>query len=171
MKAMRVAAAVCAAASAMLASGCATQYGDHGALNGLVGGVTATRVSEDTIVVSVLGNGVTSPERVEQYVARKASEETIKDGFDWFLILGGQNTSQVRTMVQPGQATSYTSAQATAVGAYAYGSATTTTTFTAPQSSSAYWPGLKARIQMGRGPLPNGAFDARRTLAFLASLK
>lgn len=71
-------------------SACATPYQE----SGVRGGVVAKRISEDTIQVVGNGNGFTEVSTIQQYVLRKAAETTISYGYDRFIIVEAQDSTQ-----------------------------------------------------------------------------
>jgi hypothetical protein len=71
-------------------SACATPYQE----SGVRGGVMAKRISEDTIQVVANGNGFTEVSTIQQYVLRKAAETTISYGYDQFVIVEAQDSSE-----------------------------------------------------------------------------
>ena len=142
--------AIVAALTALAVSGCATPYQEMGAL----GGVQATRITNDTAQITARGNGYTDPDTIQRYALRRAAEETISDGFDLFHI----NSDLDRTRT----------------GSESYGYATGNrysvwgSSFTMPIIK----PGETFIIKMFKGPAPNpmpdGLFDAHDVLAHLA---
>ncbi len=71
-------------------SACATPYQEMG----LLGGVEAHRISSDTAQIVAKGNAYTDASVIQRYVLRKAAEETLADGFDYFDISSGNDESQ-----------------------------------------------------------------------------
>jgi hypothetical protein len=75
---------------------CQTPYGEMGFL----GGVEATRLDEHRVAITARGNGYTTLDTTQQYVMRKAAEETTKAGYTTFEIVasnGGMNIENVST--------------------------------------------------------------------------
>lgn len=153
---------VCAAMCAGLAA-CATPYGE---MNMLMGGVKADRLGEDILRVSVQGNQYTSSDRVVDYAMRKAAEETLAAGFEWFGVVS--NEDRTRTGYDVSRAPTHTTAQATGMGNMAFGSATTSGGGTTV--SEYRLPGRSMIVRMGRGPRPAGAFDAADALRYLVPI-
>lgn len=54
------------------------------------------KLSDDTYRISVKGNGFTSKERAEEIVLLRASELTIQNGYDRFVIVGGAGVADER---------------------------------------------------------------------------
>ncbi|HEY3798844.1 MAG TPA: hypothetical protein VGL58_10870 [Caulobacteraceae bacterium] len=137
--------ALAALALAFLA-GCATPYGEMGAM----GGVRATRLTEDTVIISAQGNGYTAADTIQAYALRRAAEETVSDGYDLFRIEG--------------------SADRTRQGAVGYGSAYGG--FASVYSQQVIKPGESLTIKMLHGPapspMPDGEYDARELIKFLS---
>ena len=129
---------------------CATPYQEMGAL----GGVRATRITDDTAQITASGNAYTDPDAIQRYALRRAAEETVSDGFDFFRI----GTEADRTRVG-----SQSFAYATGNRYSLWGSG-----FTMPIVK----PGESLMIKMSKGPkpdpMPDGMFDARDVLAHLA---
>src|SRR5262249_40192561 len=71
-----------AAVAGALLAGCATPYQEMG----LLGGVEAYRVSDDTFQVVAKGNGYTDPATIQRYALRKAAEMTLASGYDYFAL-------------------------------------------------------------------------------------
>jgi hypothetical protein len=81
---------------ALSLTGCSTPYQEMG----LLGGVNAARIDEHTAQIRAQGNGYTAAATIETYVVLRAAEETLKDGYDGFQILGAQDATSVA--VTPG---------------------------------------------------------------------
>lgn len=130
-------------------TGCATPYQEMGAL----GGVRASRITDDTVQITAAGNAYTDQDTIQRYALRRAAEETVNDGFDRFRISSD--------------------ADRTRVGSATYGSASGNryavigSAFTMPL----VFPGQSLMIKMIKGPrpdpMPDGEFDAREVLAHL----
>jgi hypothetical protein len=135
---------------------------------GLTGGVEVTRLTSNTFLVSVRGNGFTRPETVTKYALRKAAEETVASGQEWFVIGDATDTTRTATVVSPGSSQSYTTASATAYGNTAWGSATTNTYSSPTTVNTIIKPGAVVRVTSGNGPPPPGAYSAKEVLSFLA---
>src|SRR5580658_8637631 len=137
-------------AAAAILTACATPYQEMGA----IGGVKAVRITNDTVQITAAGNAYTDADTIERYALRRAAEETVNDGFDLFRIA---NT-----------------ADRTAVGSESFGSASSTKygVFGSSFSMPVIKPGETLTIRMLRGPaskpLPDGEYDAREVLRFLA---
>lgn len=120
---------------------------------GLLGGVEAARITDDTVQIRAQGNGYTDPDTIQRYALRKAAEETINDGFDLFRI----DTSLDRTRVG---SESFASASGDRYGGFA-------SAFSMPIIK----PGQSLMIRMLKGPrpdpMPDGEYDAREVLKYL----
>lgn len=79
-------------------SACSTPYGKMG----LMGGVEAMPVSNDTVRISAVGNGYTSQGQIQDFVLLKAAETAIARGQTSFTLLGGQDTSSQSYGQTPG---------------------------------------------------------------------
>jgi hypothetical protein len=79
-----------AAAAFLMIAGCATRYQP----NGLTGGFQELKVSDNTYRITVQGNGYTSTNRAEEIALLRASDLTIQDGFERFIVVGGAGVSQ-----------------------------------------------------------------------------
>lgn len=85
-------------AGLILLAGCSTPYQEMG----LLGGVGAARIDEHTAQIRAQGNGYTAAATIEMFVMLKSAEETVKDGFEGFQIVGAQDATNVA--VVPGYA-------------------------------------------------------------------
>jgi hypothetical protein len=83
-------------AFALSLAACSTPYQEMG----LLGGVSAARIDEHTAQIRAQGNGYTAAATIETYVVLRAAEETLKDGYDGFQIVGAQDATSVA--VTPG---------------------------------------------------------------------
>lgn len=147
----------CAASLALV--GCATGYGDMG----FTGGVRADQLSETTFRITAMGNGYTSTDRMADFALRKAAEQTLASGYEWFGVLSSEDRSSTGYSVN--RSPTYTTAQVSTFGNTAYGTATTSGGGTSV--SSYVKPGTSMIIELGRGPRPAGAHDAAETLRFV----
>ena len=136
-------------AAAALA-GCTTPYQEMGVL----GGVRAARITEDTAQITAVGNGYTDVATIQRYALRRAAEETVNDGFDLFRIGDAADTTRQGSE-------SFGSAYGTRYGAFASG-----------WSMPVIKPGQVLMIKMLHGPapspVPDGEFDAHEVLKYLA---
>lgn len=101
---------------------CATAY----QAKGLSGGFTETQLDTNVFKVSFQGNGYTKAEKAEDLALLRSAEITLNNGFSHFLIVDNKYRELVGSYTTPTQ--SYTTANATAYGNSAYGTARTTTT-------------------------------------------
>lgn len=129
--------------------GCATPYQELG----IAGGVKATRVTADTAIITARGNAYTDPDTIQAFALRRAAEETLADGFDFFRIESIQDR--------------------TAVGSQSFGSASANRYAVVGTS---FWmpivkPGQTLIIRMMKGPrptpAPDGLFDAHEVARYI----
>lgn len=140
-------------------AGCATQYGDMG----WSGGVQADQISATQFRIVSRGNGYTGSTAVADYALRKAAETTVEHGYEWFMPLGAQDRSTKGQAVSTTPRTTYGTASA-------YGNTATfnSTTYGGNINVTDYvMPGQDLMIELGRGPRPAGALDARETLLYV----
>lgn len=86
------------ASVAFMLAGCSTPYQEMG----LLGGVSAARIDEHTVQIRAQGNAYTAAATIEMFVVLRAAEETMKDGYEGFQIVGAQDATKVA--VTPGVA-------------------------------------------------------------------
>lgn len=101
--------------------GCVSPYKQEG----FGGGFSETQLDTSVFRVSFRGNGVTQAERVEELALLRSAELTLKNGFTHFAVIDSKSREIHSSYNSPTQ--SYTTANATAYGNSAYGTATTTT--------------------------------------------
>ncbi|WP_083860240.1 hypothetical protein [Cupriavidus sp. BIS7] len=136
-------------------TGCATAYQPEG----LTGGFNETQLDTNIFRVSFRGNGYTRPERAEDLVLLRSAELTLTHGFTHFVIVDAKSRVDQSSFTTPTQ--SYTTANITAVGNTAYGSAHTTTTggqtmvFSRPSTTNT------VVAFAGRPNVPGMVYDAR----------
>ncbi|MFI4933035.1 MAG: CC0125/CC1285 family lipoprotein [Caulobacterales bacterium] len=137
-------------AASLILIGCATPYGEMG----YMGGVRAVRITDDTAQITAAGNAYTDVDTIQRYALRRAAEETVADGFDLFKVAS--------------------SADRTATGEQSFGSAygNRFALFGTSTSMPVIKPGQSLMIKMVHGPrpdpMPDGEFDAREVLKYLA---
>lgn len=107
---------------ALLLAACASTYKP----NGLAGGFSETQLDTNVFRVSFHGNGYTHRDRAEELALLRSADVTLKSGFTHFIIVAESDGTRGAVMTMPTQ--SYTTANATAYGNTAYGTAHTTTT-------------------------------------------
>lgn len=76
--------------SCLFAIGCATAYQPKG----LTGGYSHFNISPDTFSIRFSGNAYTSRETVKKYLFYRASELTLENGYTYFIITDGEDTTQ-----------------------------------------------------------------------------
>lgn len=67
----------------LLISGCATSYKPEG----ITGGFTETRLSENAFLINVRGNGYTGQTRVKEIALLRSAELGLKNGYSYFVVL------------------------------------------------------------------------------------
>ncbi|MGN6517124.1 MAG: CC0125/CC1285 family lipoprotein [Rhizomicrobium sp.] len=148
---------------------CSTPYQEMG----LLGGVSATRIDDNTIQISGKGNAYTSAATIQQYVLLKAADETLADGYDFFVLVSASDASRSGAFYVPGQTTSYTTGSASIMGNNVYGQATTHTYATPGSAFIFIKPGEDAVIKMYRGVKPADAppnvYDAYQVEQYLGA--
>lgn len=65
------------------------------------GGYSEEQIGDARYRVNFAGNSLTSRDRVEGYLLYRAAELTLRDGFDWFLIIDRLTERDVETYVEP----------------------------------------------------------------------
>jgi len=152
-------------AAVILASvaGCATPYGKYG----IAGGYKDSRIDENTFSISVDTNGYTSQQTTSMHGLYRASELTVENGFDYFVIVEGARNSTSMTIAMPGTSTSNTTVNV--YGSTAYGR---TTTHSSPTTYiPVVFPNSTLVIKTYKGAKPEGvpnAYDARSVMKYLA---
>jgi hypothetical protein len=92
-----------ALAAAVSLAGCttATPYQPDVAGQRVTGGYSEEATGEGRYNVTFSGNNLTSRDRVEGYLLYRAAELTLRDGYDWFVIVDRLTERDVRTYVHP----------------------------------------------------------------------
>jgi hypothetical protein len=92
---------------AVLVAGCATPYQTNRnlGLTGVTGGYSDMLIAENTYRVTVSGNGYTSAPTLDEYLLRRASELTIENGFNYFVISDRNTDIRTVTINQPARTT------------------------------------------------------------------
>jgi hypothetical protein len=161
----------------------ATPYQADVAGQRVSGGYSEQNLSEGRYTVNFSGNSLTSRDRVEGYLLYRAAELTLRDGYDWFLIVDRLTERDVQTYVRPdplhdpwyGPGYGYWRPH----WRYRYGGGSWRIWH--PEWGDPFWGDTidissverfeaHAEIIMRRGPIPpqeERAFDARRILADL----
>ncbi len=78
------------AGAALAITACATPYQNMG----MLGGVEAHPISDDTIQIVAKGNAYTETSTIQRYALRKAAEETLAHGYDYFAVVNGSDDSR-----------------------------------------------------------------------------
>lgn len=178
-------AAVAAALMSVAVSACstATPYQPDIAGQRVSGGYSEAKLGEDRYRVNFEGNTLTSRDRVEGYLLYRAAELTVRDGYDWFLILDRLTEHDVETYVEPDPFYRpwYGSGYGYWRPHWRYYQGRTGWRYWHPEVGDPFWGDrldirtverfeAHADIVMRRGPIPAGeerAFDARKVMADL----
>ena len=88
-------------AAALAACTTATPYQPDVAGQRVSGGYSEQRLGEGRYHVNFAGNTLTSRDRVDGYLLYRAAELTVRDGYDWFVIVDRLTEHDVRTYVHP----------------------------------------------------------------------
>lgn len=88
---------------ALVLTACATPtpYGKYG----VTGGYTDNRIDANTFSISVVTNAFTTQQTTSMYALYRAAELTIKNEFDYFIIISGASDPTSMAMVMPGTPT------------------------------------------------------------------
>jgi len=81
-------------------SGCATTYKPVG----LTGGYSDTKLQDDVYQISFKGNAHTGSDKVKDFALLRAAELTLDNGYKYFIILEGSNTTKTGVYTTPVQA-------------------------------------------------------------------
>jgi hypothetical protein len=87
--------------AAIVACSTATPYQPDLSGQRVSGGYSETRIEDGRYRVNFSGNSLTSRDRVEGYLLSRAAELTVRDGYDWFLIIDRLTERDVETYVRP----------------------------------------------------------------------
>ena len=98
---LRLATAVLIAGATLAACTTATPYQPDVAGQHVSGGYSEERLAEGRYRVNFSGNSLTSRDRVEGYLLYRAAELTVRDGYDWFLIVDRLTERDVERYVEP----------------------------------------------------------------------
>jgi hypothetical protein len=130
-------------------------------------GSSTMPVSQDTVVISSRAAPICGPEAAQKVAFRQAAVETIRRGYDRFLIIDGRYRNDVG-VVGYTPVTAHTTGYATATGygntATAYGSATTTYSGGQPIIGGAHRQGLAVKMFREDDPAGKNALSARGEL-------
>jgi hypothetical protein len=86
--------------AALALAGCATPYSQGGM--GLMGGVEAQMITDDTARISGRGNAYTDRARITDFVLLKAAQTAVAQGFTHFAIVTAADASRTGTIETPG---------------------------------------------------------------------
>jgi hypothetical protein len=109
-------------AVALTLTACATAYKPQ---KGFAGGYSDTQLDINVFRIAFYSNAYTSAERTEDLALLRSAEITLQNGFTHFILIDGPSTKVISTHTTPTQ--SATSANVTANGNKAYGTANTLT--------------------------------------------
>lgn len=84
-------------------SGCATSYKSAG----FTGGYSDTKLQDDVYEISFKGNGYTGSDKTKDFALLRASEVALNNGYKYFLIFEGNNTTKTQLYTTPMQANTY----------------------------------------------------------------
>ncbi|MCK4793727.1 MAG: hypothetical protein KAV87_58910, partial [Desulfobacteraceae bacterium] len=107
---------------ALIVSGCATAYQSMA----FSGGYAETQLDENVFEVRFKGNASTSRERVSDFCLLRCAELCKLSGYDYFIIVEGQEYTENSQYTTPTSTT--TKGRARVIGNSVYGSSTSTTT-------------------------------------------
>jgi len=150
----------------LFGASCATPF----QAKGLRGGYADTRIANDTVLASFNGNGFTSKERVQLYLLYRCAEVTKHDGFDYFVITGGNTEAKVNYIQTPSTYNETTTGFVSASGNGAFGSAQTFGSISPGATVPVHKYGAEALIKMFHGQKPSNdpnAYDAGETIRYL----
>ncbi len=90
-------------AAAMAISACTTMtpYQEDRPGQQVSGGYSEVPLGNDRYRVNFAGNSLTARDRVEGYLLFRAAELTVRDGYDWFLIIDRFTEHDTETYVRP----------------------------------------------------------------------
>ena len=130
-------------------------------------GSSAIPLAQDTVQISSRAAPVCGAEGAQKVAFRQASVETIRRGYDRFLIIGGQYRNDVG-VVGHTPITAHTTGYATATGygntATGYGSTTTTYSGGEPIIAGSHRQGLIVKMFRDNDPAGKNALSARAEL-------
>lgn len=124
-------------------------------------------LAQDTIQITSSAAPACGRQGAQKVAFQRAAVETIRRGYDRFIIIGGQAETDIRVIgYTPTQAYSTGSATATGYGnrATAYGSSTTTVTGGQPIYGGSHNQGLVVKMFRDGDPAGANALPARETL-------
>lgn len=99
--ALRAMVALGLAAAAVTACTTPTPYQPNLSGQRVAGGYAEQQLAPDRYRVVFSGNSLTSRDRVEGYLLYRAAEITVRDGYEWFLIVDRLTERDVQTYVRP----------------------------------------------------------------------
>jgi len=124
-------------------------------------------LAQDTVQISSRAAPVCGRSGSKEVAFQRAAVETIRRGYDRFLILGGESQTDIRVVgYMPTNAQTTGTATATAHGnsATAYGSSTTTVTGGAPIYGGSHHQDLVVKMFRDGDPVGANALEARQVL-------
>jgi hypothetical protein len=124
-------------------------------------------IAQDTVQISSRAAPVCGRGGAREVAFKRAAVETIRRGYDRFVIVGGEAQSDIRVIgYMPTTAQTTGTATATGYGntATAYGSSTTTVTGGAPIYGGSHHQDLMVKMFRDGDPVGANALDARQVL-------
>lgn len=146
----------------LFSTGCATGYHRQG----WTGGYNESQLQEDTFRVSFKGNAFVDKETVQDYLLLRCAEITIDHGFDYFVILGEENSTAVSNHTTP----THVSAQSTSHGNANYSQTKGNATITGGDTQYLSKPKSNCIIKCFKGKKPDdlpNAFTAYQLIGYL----
>ncbi len=148
----------------LFSAGCATGYHRQGWTGG---GYSESQLQEDTFRVSFKGNAFVDKEKAQDYLLLKCAEITLDHGFDYFIILGEEDSTAVSSYTTP----TNISTQSTSYGTGTYTQHTTgNATITGGDTYYFSKPRSTCIIKCFKGKKPNdlpNAFTAYQLIGYL----
>jgi hypothetical protein len=147
-------------------SGCVTPYQQKG----FMGGYTDSRLDSNTVRVSFYGNHHTARETVENDMLYRCAEVTLKDGYDYFVIVSGDTTPTYGSYTTPGTYNQYTNTTLNINGSNGYASSSTQGYYQPGQTIHTRKFESTVMIKMFKGKKPmdfTNAYDAHELIQYM----
>ena len=125
---------------ALLLAGCATDYQP----DGFTGGFSETQLDENLFEIRFKGNAFVGTDTARDYAMLRAAEVTLQNGYEYFIVLGEEDRTQVSTHTYGGSST--TTYDGTMTGNSVYGTANTT--YNPPQTNTYHKPISRKTIML-----------------------
>jgi len=149
---------------------CATSYQPKG----FMGGYRDSRLDSNTVRVSFYGNRYTSRETVENGMLYRCAEVTQQDGYDYFIIAGGDTTPSYSSYTTPGTYNQYTNTNLNVYGHSGYASSSTYGYYQPGRTITTRKFSSTVIIKMFNGKKPPqllNAYDARELMSYMKPYK